>query len=818
MKKIYLHDGWSFTDSAFDKRLDAKVPGCLHTDLMSAGIITDIYYRDNNDKYGWVENCAPIYETRFDAKLADNVRLTFDGLDTFATVYLNGKELGEVHNMFIPHTFDVSSILKEKDNHLRVEFTSPIKAVEGMPVSPGFAFTGDRINARRIQCTYSWDWVGRFVTMGIFRPVYLEYREGLEIEDVYVRTDAVDRFGASIVAEYTLSGFDKPGMVEAELLSPSGRVVYTDRFYADRELMVRKMDIPSPELWYPHGYGAQPLYTFRARAGESSFESTLGIRTLRIINHRDVVGTDYHNRATEAAKGEAVKQRILDDTFFGFKVVVNEKEIFCRGGNWVPCDPFASEESEGKIRALVRSARDMGANMLRVWGGGLFETPAFFDECDRCGILICHDFLMACGQYPEKQEWFIKELLLESEYAVKLMRNHACLGWFHGDNENAERGSDIIPDYSGRSSALDGIYPSVYKYSKNIPFLASSPWGGNMFSSITSGTSHNTNYLGYIFDYMYTTDCHDYKEYLSQFTSRFVSEEPTFGAISRESMLEFMTEEDLLGDNEDILKYHSKTNPGLPVHIYDDIRAFTSHVLGDFVDGEDRFFKMKYIQCEWVRVTKELVLRNLGYSNGIIYWMFNDCWPASLGWAFVDYYLRRKPSFYAFKRLTAPAVGSVDAEGKTLTVSNTSDEGDAAFVSVVALDINDGFKELDRIDTSVILDPYATESLDVSSLSKYDNVLLVSDVTLGESSYRSYFKRGKLEIERTDAFEIVSSTDTSITIRAKGYLQAVELEGDYVFSDNYFTMLKGETVTVYHKPFSDKARGVSVRTYTLCKV
>ena len=395
------------------------------------------------------------------------------------------------------------------------------------------------------------------------------------------------------------------------------------------------------------------------------------------------------------------------------------------------------------------------------------------------------------------------------------MRNHPCLGWFHGDNENAERGSDIIPDYSGRSSALNGIFPSVYKYSKNVPFLASSPWGGNMFSSITSGTSHNTNYLGDIFNYVYTTDCRDYKEYLARYSSRFVSEEPTFGAICRESMLEFMTEDDLLGDDESILKYHSKTNPGLPVHIYDDIRAFAAHLLGDFEDGEDRFFKLKYLQCEWVRVTQELVLRNLGYSNGIIYWMFNDCWPASLGWAFVDYYMRRKPSFYAFKRLSVPVVASAAVDGKTVTVSNTYDDGDAVFLTVLALDMNDGFKEVARLDTSVVLDPYSSERIDVSSLYTGENILLVIDVLAGEETYRSFYKKGSLHIKREDAFEVLSMDDSSLTVRAKKYLQAVELEGDYDFSDNYFSMLEGELKTVAFKKFSDKANGVTLKSYTL---
>ena len=814
MKKVYLHDGWSFTDPSLDGGFSATVPGCLHTDLIKAGKIENIFYRDNNDKYSWVENCAPVYEMRFDAELGKNVTLKFEGIDTFAEIYLNGKHIGEAHNMFISHAYSVSDVLKEKDNLLRVEFTSPVKAVEGMKIPGGFAFTGDRINARRIQCTYSWDWVDRFVTMGIFRPVYLEYRDGLEIEDVYVRTETIDRFGAALVAEYTLSGFNTPEIVETEVISHTGKVVYRDKFYADRELVVRKMDIPNPDLWYPSGYGEQPIYTLSAKSESSKFDTTFGIRTIRIINHQDEVGSEYYERASEAVQTSVAGKRTLDDNFFGFRVIVNEKEIFCRGGNWVPCDPFQSEESDEKIRTLVRKAREMGANMLRVWGGGLFEKFAFYDECDRQGILICHDFLMACGEYPEKEEWFINELLLESEYAVKFMRNHPSLAWFHGDNENAVDGSDLAPDYTGRNSALDGILPSVYKYSKNIPLLASSPWGGNMYNSITAGTSHNTNFLGEIFDYVYSTDCNDYKEYFAQFTSRFVAEEPTFGAICRESMLEFMTEDDLLGNDESILKYHCKTNPGLPVHIYDDIRAFAEHMLGEYKDGEDRYFKMKYLQCEWVRITKELALRNLGYTGGIIYWMFNDCWPASLGWAFVDYYLRRKPSYYAFKRLSAPVIGSVDVHCGALVISNTATEPKAAEVCIHILDMKGDFKELEVIETSVGLDGYSTAAIDISD-KLGENILAVIDVKSEENTYRTFYKTGKLEIERNDDFTILSMDENNVTIKANSYLQAVELEGDYNFSDNYFSMLEGEVKTIECEKFSDKANGVTVKSYVL---
>lgn len=815
MRKIYLHNGWTVKDKTIGKELQATVPGCLHTDLINAGIINDIFYRDNNNKYLYVENCSPVYTTHFDAELSENVQLRFDGIDTFAQIYLNGKHISEVHNMFIPHSFDVSDVLKERDNVLRVEFTSPIKAVEGMPESAEYAFTGDRINARRIQCTYLWDWVDRFVTMGIFRPVYLKYRDGIEIEDVYIRTDAVDSFGASLIAEYELSGIENPGIVNAEIIAPDGKVVYRDAFYADHALVVRKMDIRNPKLWYPTGYGEQPIYTLKASVGGSEYQTSFGIRTLRILNLQDEPGSEYFDKALAASKDTFPGQtRTRDENFFGFKLIINGKEIFCRGGNWVPCDPFASEESDEKLRSLVINAREMGANMLRVWGGGLFEKPSFFDECDRQGILICHDFLMACGVYPEKEKWFIDELLLESEYAVKLMRNHPCLTWFHGDNENAVDGSDLLPDYTGRSSAYDGIFPSIYKHSKGIPFLASSPWGGNTFSSITSGTSHNTNFIGNSFDYYYKNSCEDYKEYLAQFTSRFVSEEPTFGAICRESMLEFMTEDDLLGDDESILKHHAKTNPGLPIHIYDTIRAMAEHVLGEFVDGEDRYFKMKYLQCEWVRVTEELVLRNLGYSNGIIYWMFNDCWPASIGWAFVDYYGRRKPSYYSFKRLSRKVVGSFEVDGKQFTVSNTSTESRSVKVIIRALDKANGYALLDKVEKHVEIDGYSTAKLNID-IPITENTLLVSDVISDGYTYRSYHKTGALHIGRSDKFKVSALTDNSVTIEALDYLQAVEIEGDYNLTDNYFTMLKGEKITVGLEKFSSSANGINVRSYTL---
>ncbi len=811
MRKQFLNDGWILTEDSLNCKINARVPGCLHKDLENAGIIKDLFYRDNAKEYKWVEDLSAVYSISFDAEEYHKAVLKFDGLDTFCDIYLNGEHIGSTHNMFIQHGFDVSSVLKPRGNKLEVRFTSPIKAVEGMPMPRKYAFTPDRVRARRMQCTYGWDWVYRFVTMGIYRPVYIEYRDGLEIEDVYIRTDFLDNYGASLTAEMEFSGFDRPEIVKAEIFSPDNVCVFTDEFYADRANVRRHIDISAPELWYPSGYGEQPLYKFRLTSGNGTYETLFGIRTVRLLTLKDTPGSDCHSMALSASKTSIGSAHTSGEDFFGFAVIVNGVRIFARGANWVPCEPFPSEESDGKISKLLEMYRTMGANIIRVWGGGLLERDALYNACDKLGILVVHDFFMACAEYPEKEDWFINELRLESEYTVKHLRNHPSLAWFHGDNENAVDGSDISADYCGRSSAYNGIFPSVYKLAPNIPVLESSPWGGRTFSSICSGTSHNTNFLGDIFGYFDSDSCDCYKEYLSQFTSRFVSEEPTFGAVCRESLLEFLSEDDLCDENEEMLNFHTLNNPCLINTIYSSVRSFAEKVLGVFTDAEDRLFKYRYIQCEWQRLTMELAMRNIGYTSGIIYWMYNDCWPAALGWSFVDYYTREKAAYYSFKRSSIPVIGSFDPSGTCFTVSSSCTVPVSAAVRFTAVD-NDGNTVVTKEET-VTVSPYGKNTL--SPCMAQGTKLVIADVESQAGKYRTFHKNGKLEIVRNDAFDITEINGSCITVRAKRHLQAVELSGALEFSDNYFSMISGEEKTVSFKNCADSKTSVSVISYTL---
>lgn len=236
MEKVLLKDvNWKLSNKKIGT-VDATVPGCVHTDLLAAGKIEDPFWRDNSKNVQWIENEDWIYSCKFNAKSGKYVSLVFEGLDTYTDIFLNGTKIGETENMFIPYEFNVSNILKDGENSLEVQFRSPIKEVANMPLHPA-AFTNERINTRRIQCTYYWDWVDRFVTCGIYRPVYLRYANDMYIKDIYVSTDSIDRFSAQLYCEIELENYEVGGMVSVIILDPDGKTV------AETELYVRERQI-----------------------------------------------------------------------------------------------------------------------------------------------------------------------------------------------------------------------------------------------------------------------------------------------------------------------------------------------------------------------------------------------------------------------------------------------------------------------------------------------------------------------------------------------------------------------------------------------
>lgn len=808
-EKIYLHDGWTLSGGGY-KDIAARVPGCVHADLARAGLLPDLYFRDVNKDYISLENEDFDYTLTFDAdKVDERARLVFEGLDTYCDVYLNGEALGECHNMFIPHAFDVSGKLKPKANELRVHFRSAVREVEGLPAREG-AFTVERLYSRRVQCTYSWDWVDRFVTAGMWLPVYIEYGADMKITDSYVYTTLIDDLGAEINCTLNFDGYEAGSIVNIEILDKCENAVYEKKYFVREASLNFRVNIPDPELWYPYGYGDQPLYTLKASVCGNVHTTRFGIRTLRVAEVLDEVGGEYYDFAKSIQEGQEAlwgKRSDVTERPSGFILLINGKRIYARGGNYVPAEPFPSEITEEKIRRILTLSRDAGVNMIRVWGGGIFEKDALYDICDEMGILVTQDFLMACGSYPEKEEWFINELKLEAEFAVKKLRNHPALCWWTGDNENATAGYDTAEDHLGRDSALLGLEPVVRALDPARRFFRSSPYGGEAYKAQTAGTTHTTNFVRQLFEKLMVENGESYKMLFKSLVSRFIAEEPTYGLPETSSLLRFLTEADLEDENEEILRYHSKNNPAIETALHDFIKGFAKNLFGGFSDTEDRLFKYRYIQYEWIRIVFEATRRRIGYCDGLIFWMLNDCWPSSMGWSIIDYYNMPKAAYYAFRRGARGFISSVDRDECGCKLYLSSDGGDMdAVASVKLIDIESG-KVIDSTEVTIGVSGYNASFVTLPLITT-DKTVIIADVKGDGFTDRAFYKDGGLPLKRFDGAIVKEIGDGYITLTSGRYIHAVTLEGDCIFEDNYFSLIPGEERTVkFDKGATIKATG-----------
>ena len=828
MKRIYLNGVWKAESlpTGTQKKLvfDARVPGCVLNDLIHAGLAgKNVFWRDNAEQVQEYENYNWVYAKEFDV---DNVQahslLVFERLDTYCDVYLNGRHLASAANGFIPHFFPLDGKLLAGKNRIEIYFYSPIQRVLGKKPLVG-AFTSERMNTRRMQCTYGWDWTMRFVTCGIGADAYIAFPEdSLAVDDVYVYTKSIDEDSAEIGADITFSHFEKGEVLTFRVISPDGKTAYSRDKYCDEPMVRLNFDLVSPLLWYPNGYGEQPLYDFSVCAGEKELCRTrFGIRTVKILQLPDAPDSQNAEKCRRLKETPFAGEYDKNTSFSGFILKINGIRISCKGGNWVPCEPFVTEGIDRKVTRLLELAKGAGVNMIRVWGGGQFETEHFYDECSRLGIMVTQDFLMACGRYPEDDAAFLDELRREAEYAVRLMRNKPCLVWWSGDNENAINGCDTDADYPGRSSALKAIAPVLYREDPYRAFLPSSPYGGKNYASNTVGTTHNSQYLGYFFDHIENQPLDDYKEYFKLYNARFIAEEPTMGAVSELSLRKMMSDGDIYGESDAMWKYHMQTNPGLKKHLYDYLCDFAEKIFGSFADGKDRLFKLQYAHYEWVRVTLERMRREKWFCSGIIYWMLNDCWPASAGWSLIDYYCLPKASYYSFKRAAKPVMLSIDRHedgGYRIYACSDSPAPCRATLRLYRINLQDGSctpiseRRLDIPANTVIVAsdekiPCDSSSLLCAELSDENGVLDIA-----------FYKEGALPLVPVSdgCLEVIRVSDTEIRVSATRYIHAVRLTADAVFDDNDFPLLPGVSKTVRFTPTESAASPeLHVTAYTV---
>jgi len=817
MDRIRLNGEWQVVGFAPDVdktiKLKATVPGSTLNDIINADLEKcDIFYRTNADKYQKYERYSWVYSKDFEIKkTSGKINLVLNRLDTYCDILLNDEKIAYFENAHISHNIDITDCVRDGNNNLKIKFYSAVEMTKDKPKLNG-AFTTERLYTRRTQSTYGWDWVARFVSCGIGGDVYIEMYEQDEpkIDGVYVYTKSIDAYGAYIGLSINFGENFNGKVYDFEIYDDEGNLVKKHTKYCSFPKYEFNLSIENAKLWYPTGYGSQPLYEIKVKNnGKALYSEKFGIRTVKIMQTVDQVGSDNYNKCLWLKESSFSKEYDHNIEFSGFQLVVNGVKIVCRGANWVPCEPFDNGRTKEKILKILHLSKEMGLNMIRVWGGGTFEIKEFYEECSKLGIMVTQDFLMACGQYPEKEDWFIEHLSKEAEYIAKLIRNEPCLMWWNGDNENALCGDDIMEDHPGRASAMYGIHPVLMELDSQRDFFPSSPYGGSLFGSNTVGTTHNTQFLGNVFSTVVNEELDDYKERHKKLCARFIAEEPTFGAISTYSMKKFMTDEDIYGDDLSVMQYHTKTNPYLEKELFEYFTILSRKVLGEFKDGYDRLFKMKYIQHECVRLSLEQLRRERGFISGVIFWMLQDCWPAAAGWTFIDYYLMPKASYYSFKRCSKPVICSIDKKENEYSVYVCNDREDTynSKLTVSSIDIKTGKQEL-IFEGDVSVDSFLSDA--VCSFECADDLVIVAKI----DGDMAFYKNGTLKMTKTDIdYKIERNT---IVLKAGKYVHSVEIEGNVILEDNYFSMLPGEEKTIsFTVADEENAPNIQISAYTI---
>lgn len=824
MKRMELGGTWKGRGTAPNGEeicFDGQVPGCVHTDLLRIGAIDDPMRGKNAEQCSWIEHTDWTYTRTFalDETPDERAYLAFDGLDTYADIYLNGKPVGQAQDMFIPHRFLVGGIAAAGENELRVMLHAPERYTDGRPRRDA-AFDSMRMYTRRMQCTYGWDWVVRLVTMGIFRSCRLVQPGAAEIISLYAYTVQADEETAQIGIEAELTVHAPGAWLDLTLNAPDGRVVWQKRRRIVEPFLREKIDLRRPQLWYPAGYGPQPLYRLHAVLddGESVWEQEMnvGIRTLLIRELPDEPGgaEEQMSLALRAVwqNGEDADQHADDNTTSsGFTLVINGVPIMAKGANWVPCEPFPSAETPKKQTELLTLAREGGANMLRVWGGGLFETAHFYDECDRLGLLVMQDHMMACGNYPDDDEAFLDAIRAEGEHVVRALRSHPCLAFWSGDNEDMMDTTEDDPAHWGRRAVQGVLAPLTRRLDPYRCYFPSSPYGGVPFGSLTVGTSHGTRFLGAMLRHIRSTDCTDTDECFFRYISRFCTEYPMLGATSRPSLRRFLSDRDIDGDDLDVWRFHHRNHPAkefAEVQLFDYFRQFSDKLIGAPRDAADRLCRWGYFGYELARRSMEGYRRRRPFCSGLLYWMLNDQWAASSGWALIDYYALPKLAYYGMRRTAAPVIASIGRTADGFAVTVCSDvphdvtgtlrlircrmaSGEVTVLREAAFSVPAGQSAVALTAPADILDGCAPE----------DTVLLC-DLSTPEHRDRAVWMDSvpaALRLPKTRV-DVRERTENNIVLRAESYTHAVVLEGEYVFSDNGFILLPDEEKTVTFRP------------------
>lgn len=683
MKQTLLNGTWALIDEPLtttaqdagqalaraDGWISQPVPGDIHQGLMDAGRIRDPLLGLNSFDCAWTEDRSWWFRRTFPTdpawRASDAVELELNGLDANASIFLNGHHLGDHRSAFYPFVADIKAHLNaEGDNTLLVRLTAGVEDVTpdmlaplGVPVSTeaanGRPERGDqrRVFVRKPQYSFGWDWSPRVATTAIAGDVTIRAFNTACIRDVRVLprrapdADIAQAIDVRVTVTVDFLHYFKTGdaTLRLTLRDADGKPVAPP---ISRTVLLRSglnfvdfaLRLESPRLWWPNGLGEQHRYVFK----------------VEMLAQRE--------RAAQTVKAGLRFVELIDRDLFAF--VVNDHKVFCKGANWIPVDTIYARAGADRYDWLVREAKQANFTMLRVWGGGLYEPEAFYDACDRYGILVWHDFMFACAPYPDHLPWFVEEARREADYQTKRLRNHACMALWSGSNEN-NWGFDEWWHEKTRSGAYlyNYLLPAIVRANcPEIPYWNGSPYGGETPNAPDVGDRHHW------FDCMMNPDMNRRitPEEYDKCSSLFISEYGYIGAPPKETVVAYLDGAPFDRQGQ-VWQHHNNTfekntvDAGIRKHYADP----------ESISLDDYFLYSGLTQGLMYAYSLES-FRARPDCHGGLFWMYADCW-GEVGWTIVDYYLRRKPAWYFVRRALAPARLILREKNGVVTVTLAND-------------------------------------------------------------------------------------------------------------------------------------------------
>ena len=791
---LKLHENWTVSSAHGMQSYPATVPGNIFSDLMDNEIIEDPFVGENEYKVQWISDSIWVYKSTFNLPKSvlnkQYITLNFDGLDTYATVQLNGKSLIKTNNAFRNYTVPIKGLIKS-ENVIDIRFNPTSIHENNAKAKLNVTMPeGNRIFTRKAQFQYGWDWGPVLNTSGIWKDIYVKAWNMAALDHIYLEEIAYTAEEASFNVNVTLTN---PAVVGSSIEVEVAGKVYVIELNENQTVYSVPVNIENPTFWWPHNLGTPHLYKVDIRLTKNgevldAKELKHGIRTVELVTEPDAMGESFY-----------------------FKI--NGSPVYMKGANYIPQHSMQNRVTTQNYKTLLGDVVAANMNMLRVWGGGIYEDNLFYELCDEKGILVWQDFMYACAMYPG-DEVFLENAKQEAVDQLTRLRNHPSIVLWCGNNESSEgwhrwgwqdgkteKQKDKI--WSDYLKLFDSILPrQVANYSK-LPYWESSPKFGR--------GNPKFKYEGDAHDWWVWHDGYPF-EHFENHVPRFMSEYG-FQSFPSEQVLDYIMQDKQLDLSNGSIKSHQKHHRGFQL-----IKKYMKRDFPVPTDPKDYVYVSQLVQAKGIRIGIEAHRRAKPYNMGTLYWQLNDCWPV-ISWSSIDYFGQWKALHYATKEAFENVLISFEQADDMLQVYVVNDNLEP-LDETLHLAIQD-FKGNVIWETKKAIAISANSSKVIYRLPmkefELDPTNSFLQATLGTATNLYYFERPKdlkLEQSKIDMLVTKQGDGFAILLKSATLQKYVQLSASSmgVFDNNYFDLLPNHEKQLY---FSTKDTDVTFQIRSL---